>query len=301
MKIIMTGGTGFIGKKLALLLAKIGNEVTIITSKNEVTDETNIRYVSSEYDLESINKKIKNEKYDLFYHLGWNGVKSREKNNIDLQISNVKTAIDMLKLSKQLECECFIAAGTVAEYAYSADKIRDVDKQTPNDVYGATKVAVHYLLESVAKELKQNMIWTVIPSTFGEGRTNDNILTYTIITLLKNGYPIYGELQQMWDFMYVEEVAKALWRIGQYGKRNTTYGIGSGECRKLSEYITEVRDMIDIKKPLGIGEIKGKLEPMSACVNIEKLVKDTNFKIDISFEEGMRRTIEYYRNNIENF
>lgn len=202
----------------------------------------------------------------------------------------------MLKISKELGCSVFIAAGTVAEYVFCEGVIDFAEKQTPNDVYGATKVAVHYLLEAVAKEIDQDIIWVILPSTFGEGRSGENILTYTIMSLLRGEYPIYGQLNQMWDFLYVTEVARALVEIGRKGKKNMTYGIGSGQYRPLREYICIIRNLINPELPLGIGKKKTeKRETFSSCVNIESLTRDTGFIPMISFEEGIVKTIEYYK------
>ena len=113
-----------------------------------------------------------------------------------------------------LKTKKFIGIGTVAEYSF-CESIMDVNaKQTPNDMYGAAKTAVHYLLETRARILKMPFIWTVIPSTFGEGRRDNNIITYTIMSLLRGEKPEYGYLTQMWDFLYVKEVVRALRYIG---------------------------------------------------------------------------------------
>ena len=231
--------------------------------------------------------------FTIWDGLVWGGV---DKNNIFLQSSNIQVAIDMLRLSKDVGCTLFVAAGTVAEYVFCKNVIDFSLKQTPNDIYGATKVAVHYLLEAIAKQIGQDMIWAVLPSTFGEGRKEDNIITYTIMTLLRGEYPRYGRLEQIWDFLYVEEVARALAELGEKGKHNMTYGIGSGVYKPLKDYIYIIRDMINPELPLGIGErVCEYAEPESSCVNIEQLTRDTGFIPQISFEEGIKRTIEYYR------
>ena len=100
----------------------------------------------------------------------------------------------------------------------------------------------------------------------------------------------------MWDFLYVSEVVKALRLLGQYGIPGKTYGIGSGEYSYLKEYILRIRDMINPKLELGIGElpVTGQ-KVMSSCVGIYDLVKDTGFRVQIGFEEGMRKTIDYYK------
>lgn len=301
-KVILTGGSGFVGKYVINDLIGRGIHVTVLTSNvNYYNNNTLVDIIyTTTYNYEELLKRMQGKRYDIFYHLGWGGVNGTEKNNIQLQISNIQVAVDMLKLSKNLECSVFVAAGTVAEYVFCEDVIDFSEKQTPNDVYGATKVAVHYLLEAVAKEIEQNMIWAVLPSTFGEGRSGENIITYTITSLLKGECPEYGNLKQMWDFLYVTEVARALVDIGEKGNVNTTYGIGSGKYRPLSEYICTIRDMINPALPLGIGKKKSRcVEAFSSCVNIEPLTKDTGFVPKISFEEGMVRTIEYYKSFIK--
>ena len=295
--VILTGGSGFIGAHVINDLVSRGIHVTVLTSnKDFYNDNLLVDIIYTSYDYDEIMKKVRGKKYDVFYHLGWGGVNGSDKNNIELQISNIQISIDMLKVSKELDCSVFIAAGTVAEYVFCEGVIDFEEKQTPNDMYGATKVAVHYLLEAVAKEIEQNIIWVILPSTYGEGRSGENILTYTIISLLRGECPIYGQLNQMWDFLYVTEVARALVEIGKKGKMNMTYGIGSGEYRSLREYICIIRDMINPELPLGIGKKKsGKRETFSSCVNIESLTRDTGFVPKISFEEGIVKTIEYYK------
>ena len=58
---------------------------------------------------------------------------------------------------------------------------------------------------------------------------------------------------QMWDFLYVGEVARALKLIGEKGISGKTYGIGSGVYRQLKDYIMKIRDIIDPQLELGIG------------------------------------------------
>lgn len=298
----MTGGTGFIGSWLVKELISRGIEVTILTSnpKKVKTRHPLIKIVYTDYDnLEIIHEKVEGG-FDAFYHLGWAGVAAKDKNDISLQLTNIDYSIKAIKLSVSLNCKVFIAAGTVAEYVFSEKVIDFTLKQTPNDIYGATKVALHYLLEAVAKQIRQNMIWVVLPSTFGEGRKEDNIISYTITSLLRRERPCYGNLEQMWDFLYVTEVTRALAEIGEKGKYNVTYGIGSGHYRPLRVYIQTIRDMIDPELPLGIGEVQSQSkQTLSSCVNIEELTADTGFRPRITFEDGMKKTIQYYREQME--
>ena len=214
-------------------------------------------------------------------------------------MDNIKFSMKMMEYAYDIGSEKFIGIGTVAEYSF-CENIMDVNaKQTPNDMYGAAKTATHYLLETRARLLKMPFIWTVIPSTYGEGRRDNNIITYTILSLLRKEKPEYGYLTQMWDFLYVKEVVRALRFIGEKGISEKTYAIGSGIFKPLKDYIIKIRDIIDPDLELGIGMKPALSEKVfSSCVSIYDLTKDTGFVPEISFEEGIRKTIDYYRKQI---
>lgn len=298
---ILTGGTGFIGSWLIEELLAAEVDVTLI-----VRDKYRVlpKFIPSveiiESDTYNIPTSVFNRKrYDVFYHLGWGGVKPKEKNNVELQFGNIKNSIEAMQLAKGLNCCKFIASGTVAEYVFSKD-ILDVNaKQTPNDMYGASKVASHYFLDVLSKQIEQPFIWAVLPSTYGERRNDDNIITYTICSLLQGKKPIYGNLEQMWDFLYASDVAYALKRIGEDGIIGKTYGIGSNIYKPLKWYIMKIRDVIDPNLPLGIGEASNySQQTLSSCVNAYELIKDTGFTPKVDFELGIKKTIKYFEEKI---
>lgn len=297
-KVVITGGTGFIGSWLVEEMLEQSIDVIMLVrdvagcNYCDRDGVTVIQYHSPEYERLKENK----EPIDAFYHLGWGGVATQDKNDCQLQMNNISFSMEMLDYAHEIGAAKFIGIGTVAEYSF-CESIMDVNaKQTPNDMYGAAKTAVHYLLETRARILRMPFIWTVIPSTFGEGRRDNNIITYTIMSLLRGEKPEYGYLTQMWDFLYVKEVVRALRYIGEKGIAEKTYAIGSGQFKPLKDYITMIRDIINPELELGIGSKPALSDKVfSSCVSIYDLTKDTGFVPEISFEEGIRKTIEYYR------
>lgn len=298
--VILTGATGFIGSWLALELLNHDIEVTVIVRRkdrllNDILRNPKCHVI--EKSLEDIAPEdFPEADYDVFYHLAWAGVSPEHKNDVSTQLGNISNAIRALEVCNKIHCKLMIAAGTVAEYVF-CDNVMDVyARQSPNDMYGAAKVSAHYFLEVRARQLNQPFIWSVIPSTFGERRTDNNIITYTIRSLLRGEKPKYGNLTQMWDFLYVAEVARAFRYIGEKGIPGKVYGIGSGEYFPLRHYIEKIRDYIDPELPLGIGEVPSMSnQTFSSCVNTYELVKDTGYVSKISFEEGIKKTINWFR------
>ena len=301
-KAVVTGGTGFIGSWLIEeLLANQVMVLALVRDKNRLLPEflENPLFAFAECDLETEQEALapyEDSGYDVFYHLAWGGVSPEHKNEIKTQLQNVSLSIAAIQVCRRLGCKKMIGIGTVAEYVFCED-VMDVNaRQTPNDMYGAAKVSAHYFLEVLAKQYGLPFLWTVIPSTFGERRLDSNIITYTIRALLHGEKPRYGNLEQMWDFLYVSDVVRALRLIGEKGKPGKTYGIGSGIFKPLKEYIVSIRDSIDPSLPLGIGELPAMSgQTTSSCVNIYDLIRDTGFSPRVSFEEGIRRTVRFLR------
>lgn len=192
-KVAITGGTGFIGFRLVKELLEHNVEVIILTRNPDMAQFSvleNIRllriiqYHTAEFDQLKNNK----EEIDAFYHLAWAGVSNDQKNDPQIQLENIFFSMEMLEYAKKIGAKRFLGTGTVAEYAFGENLIdANTVTQTPNDMYGAAKTSAHYMLETYAKLLDIPFNWVVCPSTFGEGRRDDNIITYTIVNLLRGG------------------------------------------------------------------------------------------------------------------
>ena len=115
MRVLITGATGFIGVALCKEMIKNGNEVTAIIRENSNKKSKLPKEVKIvELSLDKLNKF--NGSYDLMYHLAWNGSSGNDRNDFDMQYSNIKYTVEAIKLAKRCNCKKFIGAGSQAEY-----------------------------------------------------------------------------------------------------------------------------------------------------------------------------------------
>ena len=118
-------------------------------------------------------------------------------------------------------------------------------------------------------------------------------MSYTINTLLKGERPTYSSATVLQDFVYVSDCVKAIMLILNKNMTEDLYYIGTGNVKMLKEYLLEVGNIINPQITLGIGE-----RPDDGTVynkewfDISKLQEDTGYISEVSFSEGIKRTIK---------
>lgn len=301
-KVVVTGANGFVGSRFVKELINKGIEVLAIIRNEKSNIDTiaglpKVRIVYCDLlDFQTLEEKIPDRDIDAFYHLAWAGVSADEKNDFTIQYENIRFTVNALTAANRLNCKLFIGTGTVAEYVYCDQPMNESFAPSPTDIYGAAKVSSKVFCKVIANQLGQSMIWTILPSIYGEGREDKNILTYAIQTFLRNEKPSFTKLEQMWDFLYIDDLVEALYLIGVKGKKGETYGIGSGVFRTMRYYVETIRDLINRDLPIGIGDIPYVDDRIpSSCVDISKLSADTEFSPTYTFQQGITRTIQWYK------
>lgn len=299
-KAIVTGATGMIGINLIKYLLNKNVQVTAIvrpnsTRENILLNQPNLKVI--ECDLSNIeNANIEKDNYDVMYHLAWMGTTGEARNDVNMQLKNIEYTLNTIKLAKKIGCKRIIGAGSQAEYGRVEGRLTENTNVKPETAYGVAKLCAGNMGKILAENLGIEFIWTRILSIYGEYDGNGTMVMSSIIKMLNNEEPEYTKAEQIWDYLYVGDVAKAMYLIGEKGKVGEIYCIGSGKVKKLYEYINIIKNQINPKLKIKFGAIPySKNQVMYLCADISKLEEDTGFKPEISFEEGIKRTIEWYK------
>ena len=303
-KAIITGATGMIGINLIKYLINNDVEVTAIIRPNSerkwiLNNFQKLRII--ECDLENIeNANVLSEEYDVMYHLAWSGTTGDARNNVELQLKNIQYTLNTIKLAKMIKCKKIIGAGSQAEYGNVEGKLTELTSVNPQTAYGIAKLFAVKMGKILAENLGIEFIWTRILSIYGEYDGKNTMVMSSIIKMLNGESPKYTKAEQMWDYLYVGDVAKAMYLLGEKGKNGEIYCIGSGKAQPLNKYIKEIKEQISPNLDIKFGEIPyAKNQVMYLCADISKLNKDTGFKPEVSFNEGIKNTIQWYK-EIEN-
>lgn len=297
-RVVISGATGAVG--IALINEMISHEikVLILTHKGSKRNEFIPKHplVSTmDCSLEDMQYTYANgsdEEYDAFYHLAWAGTTGNDRNDMYLQNQNVKYALDAVELAHRMHCKVFIGTGSQAEYGRFEGKLTETTPTFPESGYGIAKLCAGQMTRERAHQLGMRQIWARILSVYGPYDGKQSMIMSSINKLLKGERASFTKGEQMWDYLYSKDAARALYLLGQR-ELDGVYCLGSGNARPLKEYIMEMRNQISPDSEVGIGDIPYAVgQVMYLCADISKLQKDTGFEVTYGFKQGIREILE---------
>ena len=134
--------------------------------------------------------------------------------------------------------------------------------------------------------------WTRILSTYGKNDSSGTLIRYLIDTLRDGKAPQLTKCEQIWDYLYSKDCARALIAIGEKGINGKTYCVGSGLARPLKEYVEDIRSVVNPASPIDYGAIDYYPDqPMMLCTDISELTEDTGFVPQTTFVDGIKQII----------
>ena len=300
---VISGATGSIGTALIFHLIKEKMKVLVLyrgesARADIIPDHPLIVKRRCSLDQMATFYSGHDEKYDVFYHFAWAGTFGEVRNDMYLQNMNIKHTLDAVQLAKRLGCHTFIGAGTQAEYGRVEGKLTPETPTFPDSGYGIAKLCAGQLSRIMCNQLGIRHIWTRILSVYGPRDNENTLVMSTIKKLLNDEQTYFTRGEQVWDFLYSEDAAKAFYLLGERGIHDTIYCLGSGNPILLKDAIAEIISQINPNAISGIGHLPyPPNQVMYLCADISRLNRDTGFAPVVSFKDGISRTIDWYKEN----
>lgn len=295
---IVTGANGFVGSALVRELLDNGMEVYAAVhggNRSNLPDAKGLHVVDFNLsDAAGLTGKIPFGACDTFYDFAWDGSAGSKRADVGLQLDNVRWTVDALRVSKELGCDRFLHAGSIMEHETMAAGYRDGNRPGQGYIYGCGKVAAHIMCMAVAAEMGVDLVWPEITNAYGPGERSPRLVNTTIRKCIDGVSPQFTSGTQNYDFVYIDDAARAFRLIGEHGEPFTEYLIGSSTARPLREFLMEMHDSIapDLEFVFGDVPFTGVDLPLS-YFDCSKTELDTGFRAHVSFAEGCRRTRDW--------
>ena len=178
----------------------------------------------------------------------------------------------------------------------------------PSSPYSASKAASDHLVRAWHRTYKLPIVITNCSNNYGPYHFPEKLIPLVIINSLKGKkLPIYGAGNQVRDWLYVEDHARALLRVLTKGTIGETYNIGGHNEKTNVEVVHLICDLLDELMPLDTGSYSAQIAYVSDrpghdrryAIDANKISVELGWSPEESFESGIRKTVLWYLNNRE--
>tara|TARA_E500000331_G_scaffold291502_1_gene287979 strand:+ start:33 stop:953 length:921 start_codon:yes stop_codon:yes gene_type:complete len=300
-KILIIGGTGFIGSHLIKKTLKLGWGVTSISlKKNKNNQNKKAKYINLDFsDFNSLKKKVN---FDFDYIINLGGYINHSNKKIDetkILKNHFESTINLILLSNH-KLKRYIHIGTSDEYGNSKSPIKENSNELPMSAYANAKNLSTNLL------LKLNSI-SNFPVTilrlfivYGPNQKQDRLLPYVITQSLKHRKIYLSHGRQLRDFCYVDDIIDAI-IICLKNKKSVgqIFNLGSGIPISVKKIVNKVIKFVGSGEPKYNYFIGKNNENLKLYPSITKAKKILGWKPKISIEDGLKKTINSYKRYIK--
>ena len=300
-KILITGATGFIGYHLAKYCLKLNWSVTSISTKKPIKTRKlkNVKYLICDlYNKNELNKKLSLD-FDYVVNLaGYVDHSNRDRiiKSHYIGCKNLSTILLKTKIKK------FIQVGSSIEYG----KIRSPQLENKNNkqrtfsAYGEAKLKSTKFLLNLSEKFNFPVTIIRLYLVYGPYQDINRVIPITILNSLKNKKFNCSLGTQLRDFTYIDDVIIGIIKILKSNKSSgEIFNIGTGKPVQIKQVIKKICKIIGKGKPI-FGKINFRSdEIVKLYPNINKIQKVINWKPKIKLNNGLSKTINYYKKNFK--
>ncbi|WP_457636414.1 dTDP-glucose 4,6-dehydratase [Persephonella sp.] len=311
MKLLVTGGAGFIGSEFVRQAVERGFDTAVVDKLTYAGDLERLKSVEDKirfYKADITNREFmeyifKTEKPDVVVH--WAAESHVDRSILDASPfidANVKGTQVLLDLSKESNIRLFVNIATDEVYGELGEEGQFYEDTplVPNSPYSASKASADMLGRAYYRTYGLPVI-TVRPSNnYGWWQYPEKLIPVVIIKALNNEpIPVYGTGENIREWLFVSDCAEAVFEIIQKGKIGEIYNVGSGQEKRNIDVVRAILNMLGKSEDL-IEFVKDRPgHDFRYSLNTEKIKKEIGWQAKVKFEEGVEKTVRWYLDNMD--
>lgn len=303
-KILVTGGAGFLGTQVVHSLIEQGaNRENIIIPR------------SKDCDLRIWENCVKSVKgIDIVIHLAAKvgGIGFNREHPAELFYDNAIMGIQLMEAARLAKVKKFVAVGTVCAYPkytpvpFREDELWNGYPEETNAPYGLAKKMMLVQAQSYRAQYGFNAIFLLPVNLYGPGDNFDPKSSHVIPALIKKFIEakendekqvvVWGTGSASREFLYVKDAGKAIALAAERYNGNEPVNIGAAKEISIKNLVEMIRDITEYSGEIIWDTEKPDGQPRR-CLDTSRAKKEFGFEASTPFEDGLRETIEWYKNN----
>lgn len=327
MKVLVTGGAGFIGSAVARLLVGRGADVVVLdkltyaghlSSLREIEASPHFAFVQGDIcDREKVARVFAEHAPDAVMHLAAESHVDRSINaagefiaaNIVGTYTMLEAARDYWKALPPARADAFrfLHVSTDEVYGSLGDDgaFREDTPYDPRSPYSASKAASDHLARAWEHTYGLPVLVSNCSNNYGPYHLPEKLIPLVILNALDGKkLPVYGDGGNVRDWLYVEDHARALALILEKGRPGQSYNVGGGNERTNLHVVQHICDLLDARRP-GASPRRSLIEfvpdrpghDRRYAIDSAKLRGELGWRQEVDFEAGLARTIDWFLDN----
>jgi dTDP-glucose 4,6-dehydratase len=314
MKLLVTGGAGFIGSNFVrmALTDKFPDfnveQLTVLDLLTYAGDEENLKPVASDKrykfvkgdirDLE-LAKKLMQDADRVVHFAAESHVDRSIEGGSEFVSTNVMGTQVLLDAARSSDIKRFVHVSTDEVYGSISEGSWPEDHPLlPNSPYSASKAGSDLLVRAYNRTHKLDTVITRCSNNYGQYQFPEKVMPLFITNIIEGKkVPLYGNGLNVRDWLHVDDHCRGIALALTKGRAGEVYNIGGGT------ELTNVELTHKILKAMGVGEEfiqpveDRKGHDLRYSVDISKINKELGYSPQVNFEEGLEQTINWYKNN----
>lgn len=302
-RVVVTGGTGFVGSNLVRKLLHQGHEVHLLVRPGyadwrirDLRDNLHLHLVALTDD-EAVGRAMRLIRPDWVFHLAVSGAYSWQQDLQEMVNVNILSTINLVLASVAVGVEAFVNTGSSSEYGFTPFAPPEVERLEPNSYYAVTKAASTLFCRYSGQRETIHLPTLRLYSVYGPYEDPGRLIPTLISCGLRKVLPPLAAPGTARDFVHVDDVCEAyvLAAATRTSEGGAVYNVGTGVQSTLQQVVDVAREIMEIPEAPRWASMPNRMWDSDVWVADSRKLRALGWEPRLTFPEGLCRTVAWFR------